>query len=219
MLLLVVEVGGQLPRHPGQFGTEAVRFRDGHVGQQARERRLHGPDGAVLLPQPVEDVQQVGVVALHRGEHVPALGRVVELQRLAERQAALPDLQPETGCGDFTRTRVGGPRGDVRLCLVVHVAQLAAQPGVHLLQLVGERGDRGSRRVGVGEFQHHDRQHPVRGVLVFRVPGRLGDDPGEEFVAPGPFGRYGEGLELLVPQLHAHGGVGEEVAVPVGVER
>lgn len=107
----------------------------------------------------------------------------------------------------------------MRFRLGVHLGQLAAQPGVDLGELVRQRGDLKGRCLRIGELQDHDRQRPVGGRLVLGVSGGLGHHPGEELVAPGSLGGYGDGRELLLTQLHLDGGVGEEVVVPVGVVR
>lgn len=100
-LLLVVEVGVQLRGHRVQLGAEALRVGDGDTGQQGHQLTLDARDGEVFVAQPVEGVGQVGVVAGDPREQMVVLAGVVELQGLAERQAALPDLQSETGRGWF----------------------------------------------------------------------------------------------------------------------
>ncbi len=76
----------------------------------------------------------------------------MDVQGLAEGQAVLPELEPE-------RERPGAVRArracrEVRLRLGRHPAQLGAQPGVHLQQLVDEAGE---RRVRVRVLQPHHR--------------------------------------------------------------
>ncbi|MFJ9326496.1 hypothetical protein ACIRPN_09525 [Streptomyces sp. NPDC101230] len=62
---------------------------------------------------------------------------------------------------------MGGAGGEVCPRLRVRLGQLAAQPGVHLGELAGRRGDRGGRFPWVGEPQDHDRRHlVVAGLLV-----------------------------------------------------
>ncbi len=147
------------------------------------------------------------------------LGRVVELQRLAERQTALPDLQPETGGARFAGAPVPRSLGEVRLGLVVRVAQLAPQPGVHLDQLVGERGDRGSHRVGVGSSS--TTTGSIRSVASWysAYPGASATTRAKSSSRRAPSAGTASDSRLLVPQFDPHGGVGEEVAIPVGVDR
>lgn len=140
------------------------------------------------------------------GKRPAVLALVVELQRVAERQAVLAQLQPERG----------GPAA--RLLLpheFPYEGQLGPQPAVHVEQLPGDPALPGGNLVR--PLEHHDGDRPRGARLVLPVPGLLAHDVCEQLVPPRPFGGHGDGLVLLGPGLDLHEGTREQIVVPGGM--
>ncbi|KOU34716.1 hypothetical protein ADK51_06295 [Streptomyces sp. WM6368] len=193
----------QLPAHPLHPLAETGAGRV----QGAYEVLLEPGDRGVLGADPAEELPHVRVLLFQVGEEAGVLAAVVELQRVAERQAVLPQLQPERG----------PPAAALRLLAreVPYEGQLRPQPAVHVEQLPGDPALPGDHLVRAAELD--DGKHPAGALLVLPVPGLRADDVREQLVTPRPFGGDGDGLVLLGAGLDLYEGPREQVVVPGGM--